>query len=107
MHEFDACNRRRGSPKLLESEYRFPRREPWPKTHNKLWRIHSASPSERFSFFELTDENGGDRPDRTPVVEGEIRLAIAPDRRSTTCDAAPMRCKDTFTSRPEDAAIRK
>src|SRR5688572_8550804 len=33
------------------------------KTKNSLWRIHSAFdlPSERFGFFELTDEEGGER----------------------------------------------
>jgi hypothetical protein len=33
------------------------------KRENKLWRIHSAFdlPSERFGFFELTDEKGGER----------------------------------------------
>jgi hypothetical protein len=56
------------------------------KTQNKLWRIHSAFdlPSERFGFFELTDEKGGERLDRTPVVEGEIRIGdrayLQPDR---------------------------
>jgi hypothetical protein len=43
---------------------------------NKLWRIHSAFdlPSERFGFFELTDEKAGERFDRTPAVKGEIRI---------------------------------
>jgi IS4 transposase len=56
------------------------------KTNNKLWRVHSAFdlPSERFGFFELTDERGGERLDRTPVIKGEIRLAdrvyMQPDR---------------------------
>src|ERR1700687_5863197 len=47
------------------------------KTKNKLWRIHSAFdlPCERFGFFELTDEHGGERLDRIPAVRGEIRLA--------------------------------
>jgi len=47
------------------------------KKGNKLWRIHSAFdlPSERFGFFELTDEHGGETLDRIPVVKGEIRLA--------------------------------
>lgn len=53
---------------------------------NELWRIHSAFdlPSERFGFFELTDEKGGETLDRIPVVPGEIRLAdrayLQPDR---------------------------
>jgi hypothetical protein len=53
---------------------------------NKLWRIHSAFdlPQERFGHFELTDERGGERLDRIPVVKGEIRIAdrayMQPDR---------------------------
>jgi len=56
------------------------------KAGNKLWRIHSAFdlPNERFGFFELTDERGGERLDRIPVVEGEIRVGdrayLQPDR---------------------------
>jgi len=56
------------------------------KTKNKLWRIHSAFdlPSERFGFFELTDEHGGERLDRAPVIKGEIRIGdrvyMQPDR---------------------------
>jgi hypothetical protein len=44
---------------------------------NRVWRIHSAFdlPAERFGCFELTDERGGERLDRIPVVKGEIRLA--------------------------------
>jgi hypothetical protein len=47
------------------------------KTSNKLWRIHSAFslPAERFDYFELTDEKGGETLDRIPVIPGEIRLA--------------------------------
>jgi Transposase DDE domain len=47
------------------------------KTKNGLWRIHSAFdlPSERFGHFELTDEHGGERLDRIPVIKNEIRLA--------------------------------
>jgi hypothetical protein len=46
------------------------------KRSNKLWRIHSVFdlPCERFGFFELTDERGGERLNRAPVVKGEIRL---------------------------------
>jgi hypothetical protein len=53
---------------------------------NRLWRIHSAFdlPQERFGHFELTDERGGERLDRIPVVKGEIRIAdrayMQPDR---------------------------
>lgn len=46
------------------------------KRNNSLWRVHSAFelPSERFDFLELTDEHGGERIDRVPVVPGEIRI---------------------------------
>jgi hypothetical protein len=53
---------------------------------NGLWRIHSAFelPAERFGFFELTDQHGGERLDRIPVEKGEIRIAdrayMQPDR---------------------------
>lgn len=63
------------------------------KTGNKLWRIHSAFdlPSERFGFFELTDEHGGERLDRIPVVPGEIRLAdrayMQPERIAAVMEA--------------------
>jgi hypothetical protein len=63
------------------------------KTENKLWRIHSAFdlPSERFGFFELTDEKGGERLDRVPVVKGEIRIGdrayLQPDRMGEILDA--------------------
>lgn len=63
------------------------------KTKNKLWRIHSAFdlPSERFGFFELTDEKGGERLDRTPVIKGEIRIGdrayLQPDRMGKILDA--------------------
>jgi hypothetical protein len=56
------------------------------KRHNSLWRVHSAFelPSERFDFLELTDERGGERVDRVPVVAGEIRIGdrgyLQPDR---------------------------
>lgn len=63
------------------------------KTKNQLWRIHSAFdlPNERFGFFELTDEHGGERLDRIPVVSGEIRLAdrayMQPDRMAAVIEA--------------------
>jgi DDE family transposase len=59
---------------------------PEARKNNQLWRIHSAFdlPAERFGFFELTDETGGERLDRVPVIRGEIRLAdrafLQPDR---------------------------
>jgi hypothetical protein len=63
------------------------------KRENKLWRIHSAFdlPSERFGFFELTDEKGGERLDRIPIVRGEIRIGdrayLQPDRIAEVIDA--------------------
>ncbi len=62
------------------------------KQDNGLWRIHASFdlPSERFSHFELTDEKGGERLDRIPVVKGEIRLAdrafLAADRIAHVLD---------------------
>jgi hypothetical protein len=56
------------------------------KKQSNLWRVHSAFdlPSERFSYFELTDEKEGETLDRIPVVKGEIRLGdrayLQPDR---------------------------
>lgn len=46
---------------------------------NGLWRIHACFelPAERFDFLELTDETGGERIDRVPVVGGELRMADA------------------------------
>lgn len=43
---------------------------------NKVWRLHSVLelPTEQFGFLELTDERGGERLDRVPVVRGEIRI---------------------------------
>jgi hypothetical protein len=63
------------------------------KARKGLWRIHSAFdlPGERFGFFELTDEHGGETLDRIPVVEGEIRIAdrayLQPDRMARVIDA--------------------
>jgi hypothetical protein len=62
------------------------------KRKNAVWRIHSAFelPSERFGFFELTDEKGGERLDRMPVIKGEIRIGdrayMQPDRIATILD---------------------
>ena len=63
------------------------------KTKNRLWRVHGAFdlPSERFGFFELTDEKGGETLDRIPVVKGEIRIGdrayLQPDRIASVLDA--------------------
>lgn len=63
------------------------------KKKNRLWRIHSAFdlPRERFGHFELTDQQGGERLDRIPVVKGEIRIAdrahLQPDRMAAVLDA--------------------
>jgi hypothetical protein len=44
---------------------------------NGVWRVHSAFdlPAERFAFFEVTEEKGGERFDRIAVEPGEIRVA--------------------------------
>lgn len=58
-----------------------------------VWRIHSAFdlPSERFGFFELTDQTGGETLDRIPVVAGEIRIGdrayLQPDRMASILEA--------------------
>ncbi len=58
-----------------------------------VWRIHTAFdlPHERFGFFELTDEHGGETLDRIPVVEGEIRIGdrayLQPDRMAAVLAA--------------------
>jgi hypothetical protein len=63
------------------------------KKQNSLWRVHSAFdlPGERFGFFALTDERGGEQLDRIPVVEGEIRIAdrayLQPDRMAAVLAA--------------------
>src|SRR5215471_5590259 len=63
------------------------------KTKNRLWRVHGAFdlPSERFGFFELTDEKGGETLDRIPVMKGEIRIGdrayLQPDRMAAVLDA--------------------
>jgi hypothetical protein len=60
---------------------------------NKLWRIHSAFdlPSERFGYFELTDQKVGEQFDRIPVVKGEIRIAdrayVQPNRMAAVLEA--------------------
>lgn len=60
----------------------------------KLWRIHAAFdlPHERFSHFELTDQSGGERIDRIPVVAGEIRIGdrahLQPDRIARVLEAS-------------------
>jgi hypothetical protein len=63
------------------------------KAKNRLWRVHGAFdlPSERFGFFELTDEKGGETLDRIPVVKGEIRIGdrayLQPDRIAAVLNA--------------------
>jgi len=63
------------------------------KTRNRLWRVHGAFdlPAERFGFFELTDETGGETLDRVPVVKGEIRIGdrayLQPNRITSVLDA--------------------
>jgi hypothetical protein len=70
-----------------------PQAGPAARKQSKLWRIHSAFdlPSERFGHFELTDQQEGERLDRIPVVEGEIRIAdrayLQPDRMAAVLAA--------------------
>jgi hypothetical protein len=56
-----------------------PKASPAERRRNGIWRVHSAFdlPSERFGYFEVTDQAGGERLDRIPVVKGEIRVADA------------------------------
>jgi len=62
------------------------------RQNNGLWRIHCAFdlPAERFSFFALTDEKGGEQLDRVPVAEGDILIAdrgfMHPDRLARVCE---------------------
>jgi len=64
-----------------------------PKAGATAARIHSAFelPSERFGWFELTDQTGAEQLDRIPVVAGEIRIAdrayLKPDRLAAVIDA--------------------
>jgi DDE family transposase len=63
------------------------------KRQSALWRIHSAFdlPCERFSFFELTDQQEGETFDRIPVVKGEIRIGdrayLQPERIANVLEA--------------------
>jgi len=63
------------------------------KKSSQLWRLHSAFdlPGERFGWFELTDQRGGERLDRIAAVNGEIRIAdrayLQPDRIAAVLDA--------------------
>src|SRR3954451_5120345 len=60
---------------------------------NRVWRVHASFslPAERFDFFDLTDQHGGETIDRIPVVAGEIRLAdrayLQPDRIAAVIEA--------------------
>jgi hypothetical protein len=60
---------------------------------NRVWRVHAcfSLPAERFDFFELTDQHGGETINRIPVVAGEIRLAdrayLQPDRIAAVIEA--------------------
>jgi hypothetical protein len=75
----------------------LPRAGKLAKRKNGVWRIHSAFdlPSERFGHFELSDEQGGERFDRIPVVKGEIRIGdrayLQPDRIASVLDSSPSR----------------
>jgi hypothetical protein len=62
------------------------------KQNNGLWRLHCAFdlPAERFSFFALTDEKGGEQLDRAPVAAGDIFIAdrgfMHSDRLARVCE---------------------
>ena len=59
--------------RILDATHRAPQAGQQAKRSNGLWRVHSAFelPAERFGFLALTDERGGERLDRVPVVPGE------------------------------------
>ena len=63
------------------------------KRQSELWRVHSAFdlPCERFGWFELTDQQEGERLDRIAVQPGEIRIGdrayLQPDRIAAVCEA--------------------
>jgi Transposase DDE domain len=90
---FDAPKAAQGRLVRLIDATTVPKAGTLAKTTNSLWRIHSAFdlPNERFGFFELTDEKGGERLDRIPVVAGEIRIGdrvyLQPDRIGEIIDA--------------------
>jgi hypothetical protein len=73
---------------------------PEAKKTNKLWRVHAAFdlPAERFGHFELSDEHGGERVDRIPVVAGEIRIGdriyLQPDRIAAVLDGGGPRFRE-------------
>jgi hypothetical protein len=62
------------------------------KQNNSLWRLHCTFdlPAERFSFFALTDEKGGEQLDRVPVAAGDIFIAdrgfMHPERLARVCE---------------------
>lgn len=90
---FDAPKAAQGRLIRLIDATTVPKAGALARTKNSLWRIHSAFdlPSERFGFFELTDERGGERLDRIPVVAGEIRIGdrayLQPGRIGEILDA--------------------
>lgn len=73
---FEAPEAARGRLIRLIDATTVPKAGALAKTRNSLWRIHSAFdlPNERFGYFELTDEKGGETLNRIPVVAGEIRI---------------------------------
>ena len=54
------------------------------------WRVHAVFdlPSERFGFFEMTDEKGAEHLERGPVIAGEIRIADRGDMSAKRLAAA-------------------
>lgn len=70
------------------------------KRKNAVWRIHSVFelPSERFGSFELTDEKGGERLDRIPVIKGEIRSLPQRRRGATALICSPTASRPFWTA---------
>jgi hypothetical protein len=62
------------------------------RRRNGVWRVHAAFdlPRERFGYFEVTDQYGGEQLDRIAVIAGEIRLGdaayIQPERIAAVQD---------------------
>ena len=67
----------RGRPVRLLDGTTIPKASLKARSTGQLWRVHTVFdlPSERFSFFELTDEKGAEHLERGPVIAGEIRIA--------------------------------
>src|SRR5262249_2015361 len=88
---FDAPSAAQGRLIRLVDATAVPKAGSLAKRENKLWRIAFDLPSERFGFFELTDEKGDETVDRIPIVRGETRIGdrayLQPDRTAEVIDA--------------------